>query len=101
MNEIVIPTFDASLREQLEGEARKWRLPYWDWAAKKQRKTEMIYDAALILRDRDVKVLLAPFGTEETTIPNPIYQFTTRDHVVMETWGIKPVQYQKDPPEVR
>lgn len=98
----VIPTFGASQHEQLKAEARKWRLPYWDWAAKKQRpgEKELVYDAALILKDSDVKVTTS---TGETTIPNPLYQFTAPG--AMENWGIEPIQYTPGrkgvPPKVR
>ena len=92
----VIPAFDPSQHEQLKAAAREWRLPYWDWAAKKQRGDKKIYDAALILKDKDVKVLTS---TGQTTIPNPLYQFTTPE--AMGKWGIEPIQYDDNPPKVR
>jgi tyrosinase len=94
----VIPTFDTSQHDTLKAEARKWRLPYWDWAAKKQRTDvdEKDYDVPLILKEPTVKVFTF---TGEDDIPNPFFQFTTP--YAMGKWGIVHIQYQKDPPKVR
>lgn len=83
----VIPTFDISQSEQLTAEARKWRLPYWDWAARKPRGDKKIYDAALILKDETVTVFTST--GEATTIPNPLWRYRTAKP--MGEWGIKPL----------
>ncbi|KAF7341393.1 Di-copper centre-containing protein [Mycena venus] len=88
----VIPTFDISQQALLKAEARKWRLPYWDWAAKKKRGDKEVYDAALILKDRNVTVFTS---TGETSILNPMWNFSTSGP--MENLGIKPIQYRKNP----
>ncbi|KAJ7501178.1 hypothetical protein B0H11DRAFT_1713961 [Mycena galericulata] len=92
----IIPTFDVSQQALLKAEASKWRLPYWDWAAKKKRGDKEIYDAALILKDKNVTVFTS---TGETSIPNPIWEFSTSEP--MGNLGIEPLQYQDDPPKVR
>lgn len=100
VNEVIPESFDPSQHEQLRAEARKWRLPYWDWAAKKQRTGEQgkHYDAALILKDPTVTVT---DSTGERTIPNPMWAFTTAPNE-MGKWGIKPVQYDdEDPTKVK
>jgi tyrosinase len=94
----VIPTFDDSQQQQLRDEAQKWRLPYWDWAAKKHRGGKNIYDAALILKDREVTVLNS---TGQSTIANPLWQFKAKNGEAMGKWGVKHVQYNDDPVEVR
>jgi tyrosinase len=92
----IIPTFDESQQAVLKAEARKWRLPYWDWAAKKKRGDKDVYDAALILKDQTVTVFTS---TGETKIPNPVWEFSTSEP--MGNLGIERLQYQDDPPKVR
>lgn len=93
----VISTFDASQREQMKAEARKWRLPYWDWAAKKQRPGKgNKFDTPLILKDEYVKVFKR---TGEETIPNPMWQFNTPEP--MGKWNIEPVLYKEKPDKAR
>lgn len=94
----VIPTFDDSQQQQLKDEAQKWRLPYWDWAAKKHRGGKDDYDAALILKDREVTVFTS---TGQSTIPNPLWQFKTKTGEAMGKWGVKHVQYNDEPVKVR
>lgn len=93
----VIPTFDDSHHQRLRVEAQAWRLPYWDWAAKKQGAVgePAGYDTALILKDRSVDVM-TPTGI--ASIPNPMYEYTTT--VPMGDLGITSVQWNDpaDPP---
>jgi hypothetical protein len=88
MMDEVIPSFPKAERDHLVTTARKWRLPYWDWAAKKPRNAWQPagYRIPLIAENRTISVL-TPNGT--ATIPNPMYVFTTPQP--MGVHGIEPV----------
>lgn len=92
VEEVIPKLFNKSEHERLHAEAREWRFPYWDWAAKKQRlgEDQPDYDAPLILKDRTVEVFdsMSPLGR---FIPNPLYQFTAPGSHPMEDWGITSV----------
>lgn len=84
--------------------AQEWRLPYWDWAAKKARSilepTVSIYDVPLIVKPRDVRVEV-PEGdtTVFKRIPNPMYCFQTADGARMGDYGengLTPVEDKVD-----
>jgi tyrosinase len=75
MTNVVIPTFPADQQAELTAAANAWRLPYWDWAEKKSRgSSPPDYNVPLIVLPKTIKVT-TPTG--QTTINNPMYDFTT------------------------
>lgn len=71
----IIPKFPESERAGLIQAANVWRLPYWDFAAKKLRKGSKVadYDLPLIAVPKTITVL-RPDG-KTSTIPNPMRAF--------------------------
>ncbi|KZT38875.1 Di-copper centre-containing protein [Sistotremastrum suecicum HHB10207 ss-3] len=72
----IIPTFPDEDQDKLTESANAWRLPYWDWAAKKKRESSRIatYEAPLIVKEPTVTVQTS---TGPTEIPNPMHSFRT------------------------
>ncbi|KZT39062.1 Di-copper centre-containing protein [Sistotremastrum suecicum HHB10207 ss-3] len=89
----VIPPYPSpSHRAKLEAEAKAWRLPYWDWAAKKIDPNDPDappnYNVPEILRQPEWTVS-TPSGVSKK-IPNPLYAFITSES--MGTFGIPDVE---------
>jgi tyrosinase len=75
MIQVIIPSFPADQQDELTDAANAWRLPYWDWAAKKSRcSSQPEYNVPLIVLPKTIQVN-TPSG--QTTINNPLYDFTT------------------------
>jgi hypothetical protein len=75
MTIVIIPSFPANQQAELTAAANAWPLPYWDWAAKKSRdSSEPDYNVPLIVLPKNIQVS-TPTG--QTTINNPMYDFTT------------------------
>lgn len=87
MRDVVIPYFPVKDRDNLYTLAKSWRLPYWDWAARREDVTDPSlaedYNVPWIIRLETVPVL-TPFGV--WPIPNPLYTFKTPEK--MGTYGI-------------
>lgn len=92
VNEI-IPKYPESMREDFLEAATTFRLPYWDWAAKKKRSGEdsEIYDIPLIAKEPTIEVLSFD-GTSPTSVPNPMYKFTMPGDERMGCSGVGDVQ---------
>ncbi|KAK7457900.1 hypothetical protein VKT23_010247 [Stygiomarasmius scandens] len=95
----VIPEYDIyGMRDVLVKEANSFRLPYWDWAAKKKRtdpqtgETVEVYDLPLIVLKPTVKVWtgVPTIPTKDVEIPNPLYCFRTEK--AMAEYGVTSVQ---------
>ncbi|KZT39467.1 Di-copper centre-containing protein [Sistotremastrum suecicum HHB10207 ss-3] len=78
MIQVVIPYFPPEEQGDLIEQAKAWRLPYWDWAAKKnnsQNPQEPVnYNVPWIVRLETIPVL-TPAGVWPIT--NPLYTFRT------------------------
>lgn len=84
----IIPTFPANQQADLTAAANTWRLPYWDWAAKKVRgSSEPDYAVPLIVLNETIEVS-TPTG--QSTIKNPMYSFTTPQP--MGDYGVNSLQ---------
>jgi len=76
----IIANYPSDIQSDWLTAARGWRLPYWDWAAKKERTDDdgtktTDYDVPLIVTEQSVDI--TDDGTTTKKIPNPFYQFTS------------------------
>ena len=65
--------------------ARTWRLPYWDWAAKKPLPDNpqlQDYNVPLVVLTKDVRIRL-PTVLGYGSYPNAFYQFTMPKGIAM------------------
>ncbi|KAL3462180.1 hypothetical protein BJX64DRAFT_259434 [Aspergillus heterothallicus] len=81
----VIPQYQKQFHRALNLEARRWRLPYWDWAAYPR----------LPLLAREPKVTVEIFDLREV-IDNPLYQFRMPGGKPMGSHGVGDVQLQRE-----
>src|SRR5437763_680397 len=90
VNEI-IPKFPEADRGDLTKAAAAWRLPYWDWAAKKKRGTNPpAYDVPLIVKDPRIEVV--GYDLKSVYVDNPMYRFMMPDGERMGCSGISDIQ---------
>lgn len=89
----VIPKYPESKRKDFLDAAATFRLPYWDWAAKKERSgsDSPIYDIPLIAKEPRIEVLSFD-GANTTFLPNPMFKFTMPDDERMGCSGVSDVQ---------
>ncbi|KAH6627480.1 common central domain of tyrosinase-domain-containing protein [Chaetomium tenue] len=103
MTREIIPKIpDAAAQQTWENAAATWRLPFWDWALKKDRPeystdpgtTKLIYDVPVIAKYPTIDVLDYQKGNAALTveIDNPMYKFTIPGTAPMGSYGINDIQ---------
>ena len=88
----IIPQFHPDATEKLKEAAASWRMPFWDWAAKKDRNGVLMNDVPLITKDPVIKVMGA--AGQPAEIPNPMYKYNLPKGTVMGAWGVGDTQDQ-------
>ncbi|KAF3922528.1 Tyrosinase [Orbilia brochopaga] len=90
----VIPKFPQGEQQKWLDAASTFRLPYWDWAEKKQRSPDHppIYDVPIITKSPKIKVVDLSNTASTVDIDNPMYKFTMPDNERMGCAGISDVQ---------
>jgi tyrosinase len=89
INEI-IPKYPPSDRDGFRRAAATWRLPYWDWAAKKKRGTKITYDVPLIVQQETIEIINYDLGS--ANVENPMYRFTMPGKERMGCAGVSDIQ---------
>jgi tyrosinase len=89
VNEI-IPKYAEELQEDFKDAAATFRLPYWDWAAKKQRGDSKDYDVPQIVKEPRIAVL--GYDGNQTYMDNPMYKFTMPNNERMGCSGVSDMQ---------
>ncbi|KAH6908112.1 tyrosinase [Coprinopsis sp. MPI-PUGE-AT-0042] len=98
VNEIIpSPRFTEEARVALKAAADEFRLPYWDWALKKNRlnekgEEEMTYDLPLMVKSE--KVCATRDDGSYGEVDNPFYCFKANGP--MGEYGVTPVQISDD-----
>jgi len=89
MTKEIIPTFPQHEHAKLFAAAHTFRMPYWDFAAKKTRDPSKpaSYYIPLIVLPKRIRVVTS---MGEKDIDNPMYKFTTPEP--MGKYGIVPMQ---------
>ncbi|KAH6906532.1 tyrosinase [Coprinopsis sp. MPI-PUGE-AT-0042] len=92
----IIPKYPVDKQAAMKAQADITRLPYWDWALKKNRtqdgKPVLAYDVPLIVKEKEVEVSVPEGGTRK--IPNPFYNFKADD--AMGEYAITALQCSDD-----
>ncbi|KAJ4248435.1 hypothetical protein NW762_012772 [Fusarium torreyae] len=81
MNTEILPQVPASQQPAWQEAANSWRLPYWDWAANPSVPA-VVREANIPIVEFDGKTL--------TSIPNPLYQFSTGAISTFQKLGTTP-----------
>ena len=88
----VIPKLPESKRKDWTDAASTFRLPYWDWAQKKDRDGNSIYDVPTITKQPRIDVVDLKDGVTIVGIPNPMFKFTMPNDERMGCEGVWDVQ---------
>ena len=81
----LITTFPQDQQANLNAAADSWRLPYWDWAAKKNDGGSINFNVPNILKQPTIQVI-TPTGPQ--TFNNPTYKFSTPNGQLFRDLGI-------------
>ncbi|KAI1478854.1 Di-copper centre-containing protein [Daldinia eschscholtzii] len=92
MENEVITKLPENRRKVWHDAAATFRLPYWDWAEKKQRGDSVVYDVPLIAKDARIEVYNLKDGSTKVKIDNPMYKFTMPDGLAMGSYGVEDVE---------
>lgn len=88
----VIPKLPQDKQQDWHDAATTFRLPYWDWAEKKERGGLDIYDIPMIAKDPRIEVVNLEDATTTVFINNPMYKFKMPDNERMGCSGVSDVQ---------